>query len=56
MTFDSNRDFPYNVEENECLQTAAGIMIHHIYQRFLIKTAISFHGGDNSISIYRLIN
>ena len=50
QSLDPNRDFPYNVQENECFRTATGLMINHIYENYLIKTAISFHGGDNSIS------
>lgn len=51
IRFDPNRDFAYNVQDNECMLTATGIVINHIYNKYLIQAAISFHGGDNSISI-----
>lgn len=50
ISYDPNRDFAYNVKDDRCMLTATGIVISHIYNKYLIQAAISFHGGDNSIT------
>jgi hypothetical protein len=54
-SLDPNRDFAYNVENTLCMRTAAGQALNYIFANHLIMAAISFHGGDHSISI-KLIN
>ena len=49
-SMDINRDFPYNIRSDmECLNTIAGRVIHEIFARNLIVSAITFHGGTNVI-------
>jgi predicted deacylase len=48
---DINRDFPYNQESaKDCLQTLAGRTVFRIFAENLIVTAVTFHGGTNSVT------
>ena len=49
-TMDINRDFPYNQSTDFCLNTIAARTIFKIFQQNLIVSAITFHGGANSIT------
>ena len=48
---DINRDFPYNQDSNEdCLKTIAARTVYRLFTDNLFVSAITFHGGDNSIT------
>ncbi len=48
---DPNRDFSYNIaKKGRCFQTTTARVIDSIFRNNLIISAITFHGGDNSIS------
>lgn len=49
LSFDINRDFPYNTDSKQCLNTIAGRVIHEIYTQNVIVSALTFHGGINVI-------
>ena len=46
---DINRDFPYNIDSDQCLNTIAGRVVHELFTQNLIVSAITFHGGINVI-------
>ena len=48
-TFDPNRDFPYNTDEYDCMNTVAGRTIYKLMVQNLFVSAITFHGGTNVI-------
>jgi len=48
-SIDPNRDFPYNKENDVCFVTAAARVVNHLYRKYLIQAAITFHGGQRAI-------
>jgi len=48
-SFDINRDFPYNTNADQCLNTIAGRVIHQLYVENIFVSALTFHGGTNVI-------
>lgn len=48
-SFDINRDFPYNTQSSNCLNTIAGRVVHEIHTQNVIVSTITFHGGTNVI-------
>jgi len=49
-SYDINRDFPYNTIPERCMNTKAGRTIYSLFASNLFVTAITFHGGTNSIT------
>lgn len=52
MSIDPNRDFPYNLVNKKCLNSASARVINYIVKTHLIQAAITFHGGEHSLSIF----
>jgi len=48
-SIDPNRDFPYNKKDDICFETAAARVVNHLYRKYLIQAAITFHGGQQAI-------
>jgi hypothetical protein len=48
--FDPNRDFPYNQAAGKCMQTTVARAVNEIFRSNLIQNAVTFHGGEHSIS------
>lgn len=49
ISYDINRDFPYNNKADQCLNTIAGRVIHQLFVENVIVSSITFHGGTNVI-------
>ncbi|CAG9328274.1 unnamed protein product [Blepharisma stoltei] len=47
--YDTNRDFAYMIK-GECFKTITAKTVEKIFEKYLIRTSITFHGGDASIS------
>jgi len=47
---DPNRDFPYNIQDGKCLMSSTARAISHLFKKYMVQAAISFHGGGQSIS------
>jgi hypothetical protein len=47
---DPNRDFPYGVSSDKCMQTTAARAINELYRKHLFQLALTFHGGMRAIS------
>ena len=47
---DINRDFPYNTEERDCMNTIAGRVLYKLFASNLFVSSITFHGGTEVIS------
>eukprot|EP00358_Blepharisma_japonicum_P003070 CAMPEP_0202952768 /NCGR_PEP_ID=MMETSP1395-20130829/40852_1 /ASSEMBLY_ACC=CAM_ASM_000871 /TAXON_ID=5961 /ORGANISM="Blepharisma japonicum, Strain Stock R1072" /LENGTH=127 /DNA_ID=CAMNT_0049664081 /DNA_START=264 /DNA_END=647 /DNA_ORIENTATION=- len=47
--YDTNRDFAYMIQ-GECFKTITAKTVEKIFEKYLIRTSITFHGGDASIS------
>lgn len=51
LTFDPNRDFPYDIiRKDHCFQTTTAMIIDTIFRENLIVGCLTFHGGVNSIT------
>jgi hypothetical protein len=48
-SYDINRDFPYNIGSDMCLNTIAGRVVHQLFVENLFVSALTFHGGTNVI-------
>jgi hypothetical protein len=51
IKWDPNRDFPYDNRPDDCMKTATARVLNSIYAKYLIQTAVTFHGGEMSLSI-----
>ena len=49
LSFDINRDFPYNTRDKDCLNTIAGRVVHQIFTQNVLVSMLTFHGGINVI-------
>lgn len=49
-SFDINRDFPYNSDPADCMNTIAGRTLYKLFAENLFVSSITFHGGTNSIT------
>ena len=47
---DPNRDFPYNNNKNQCMNTVVGRTLYRLFVENLFVTTITFHGGTNVVS------
>ena len=48
---DPNRDFPYDHGDSACLESLTARVIRHIFYHYTnIKSGITFHGGEQSIT------
>ena len=47
---DPNRDFPYDKPADNCFKTNISRAFNEALQSHLVASAITFHGGDNSIT------
>ena len=48
-SIDINRDFPYNNDPEECLNSIAARVIYQIFTKNNIVASLTFHGGCNNI-------
>ena len=47
--YDPNRDFPYDNPE-KCLESITSKVIANIFDEYLIRIGITFHGGESSLT------
>ncbi|KAM3142063.1 hypothetical protein pb186bvf_005936 [Paramecium bursaria] len=50
LNVDPNRDFDYDNTPDKCLKTVAARALETLYAKYTIQGAITFHGGDNSLT------
>lgn len=49
--YDPNRDFPYNLnDDQQCFKTTTAQILDAIYRNYIIIGTLTYHGGDNSIT------
>lgn len=47
---DPNRDFPYFVDQTDCLKTVTAKTVYKIFSEYPFALAITFHAGEHSIT------
>ena len=47
---DINRDFPYLIENHNCMETIGARVVNELFLKHIFSLSLSFHGGTESLT------